>query len=175
MHDPTGKPAPAKRSDRTKVPDETPAAGFPLVGSDVLDVVGSRGVPKRNMHDIIHAPDDEIAEHALGPRQEASVSFRPDPEVGDAGADFAEEFGRSYLQSATTGEDVSEIEGADDLGPSDVGGLFAEVDAEGNTVDPSDVEETGGLLGGQRVDNPPTSEASRRRRRRALEPARRRR
>src|SRR5262245_56883369 len=44
---------------------------FPLVGSDVLDVIGSAGVPKREMHDVIHSPDDGIAEMPLGPQQGA--------------------------------------------------------------------------------------------------------
>jgi len=83
------KPPSVKKSNPAKGPDEPRAAGFPWVGSDVLDVIGSGGVPRRAMHDIIHAPDDEIAERALGPLEEASVSFRPDPEASDAGADFA--------------------------------------------------------------------------------------
>jgi hypothetical protein len=104
--------------------DHPPAASFPLVGSDVLDVVGSRGVPKREMHDIIHSPDDEIAEYPLGPMQEASVSFRPDPEIGDAAADLAEELGQSAMRSATTGEDVSELESAPEMAPTEIGGPF---------------------------------------------------
>ena len=64
---------------------------------------------------------------AFGPLEEASVSFRPDPEAGDAGAGLADELGRSFLESATTGEDMSELESADDLMPSEVGGPFIEV------------------------------------------------
>ncbi len=103
---------------------EPPPVSFPLVGSDVLDVVGSGGVMKREMHDVIHSPDDGIAEVALGPQQGASVSFRPDPEVGDAGADFAEEFGGNYLRSATTGEDVSELENPPEGDATEIGGPF---------------------------------------------------
>jgi hypothetical protein len=140
-HSDPPRPVPAK------VPDEPPAAGFPLVGSDVLDVIGSEGAARRDMHDIIHAPDDEIVEHHLGPLEEAKVSFRPDPEVGDAGADFAEDFGRSYLQSATGDVDMSELEGGDELDPSEVGGPFLVVDEKGNAADESYVEETGGPIG----------------------------
>jgi hypothetical protein len=67
---------------------------------------------------------------------------------------LAEEFGRSYLQSATTGEDMSEIENADDPDPSEVGGPFLELDAEGDAEDESYVEETGGPVGGEPVDIP---------------------
>ena len=107
-----------------RAPDEPPIASFPLVGSEVLDVIGSAGVPKREMHDVIHSPDDGIVEHHLGPLQEASVSFRPDPEVGDAGADLAEEFGQNYLRSATTGEDMSELENPTEMAAAEVGGPF---------------------------------------------------
>jgi hypothetical protein len=105
-------------------PNEPPPASFPFVGSDVLDVIGSKGVPKREMHDVIHSPGDGIAEVHLGPLEGASVSFRPDPEMGDAGADFAEEFGGNYLRSATTGEDVSELENPPELDPAEIGGPF---------------------------------------------------
>jgi hypothetical protein len=104
--------------------DEPSIASFPLVGSEVLDVIGSAGVPKRGMHDVIHSPDDGIAEHHLGPLQEASVSFRPDPEVGDAGADLAEELGQNYLRSVTTGEDMSELENPTEMDPTEIGGPF---------------------------------------------------
>jgi hypothetical protein len=113
--------------------DTPPSAGHPLVGSEVLDVIGSGGVPKRDMHDIIHAPDDEIVEVPLGPGQEAKVEFRPDPKVGDAGADMAEELGRSYLQSATSGEDMSEIENPPTMDVSEVGEPFLDL-PEGDAV-----------------------------------------
>ena len=76
-------------------PHQAEGASFPFVGSDVLDISGSGGAPRREMHDIIHSADDEIAEHHLGPLEEASVSFRPDPEAGDAGADLADELGEA--------------------------------------------------------------------------------
>ena len=113
-----GQTAPERR------PHDPPPVSFPLVGSDVLDVVGSRGVPKREMHDVIHSPDDGIAEVRLGPLQEASVSFHADPEIGDAGADLAQEFGENYLRSATTGEDMSELENPDEPDPNEFGGPF---------------------------------------------------
>src|SRR5258706_98261 len=84
-------------------------------------IIASKGVPKREMHDIIHSPDDGIAEQPVGPQQEPSVSFHADPEVGDAGADLAEEFGRNYLQSATTGQDMSELENPSETDPTEVG------------------------------------------------------
>jgi hypothetical protein len=120
---------------RAKVPNAPPPGSSPLVGSDVLDVIGSHGVPRRNMHDVIHTSDDEIVERPLGPLEAASVSFRPDPEAGDAGADLAEELGRSYLRSATTGEDISEIENADELDASEIGGPFLEIDTNAEQED----------------------------------------
>src|SRR5258708_39293278 len=113
---------PKRKRGSEKPPAGPPAASFPLAGSDVLDVIGSKGVPKREMHDIIHAPDDGIAEQPVGPQQEPSVSFHADPEVGDAGADLAEEFGRNYLQSATPGQDMSELENPSETDPTEVGG-----------------------------------------------------
>ena len=117
-------PAPV-HAPRSKKP---PAASFPLVGSEVLDVVGSEGAPRRNMHDVIRTSDDEGVARRLGPLEEANVSFRPDPDAADAGADFADELGRSYLRSATTGEDMSEIENADVLEASEIGGPCLEID-----------------------------------------------
>ena len=76
------------------------------------------------MHDVIHAPDDGIAEYHLGPQQEASVSFRPDPEVGDAAADLAEELGQNALRSATSGEDMSELEDQAETDAAEIDGPF---------------------------------------------------
>jgi len=135
-------------------PDETRAASFPLVGSEVLDVSGAAGARRRNMHDVIHSPDDEIAEQHRGPHEEAAVSFRSDPEAGDAGADLADQFGRSYLQSATTGEDISEIESADDLDTTEMGGPFIEIDIEGNAEQEEDEEETGATMNVNSLDIP---------------------
>ena len=62
----------------------------------------------RAMHDVLHTPDDERVVTRLGPAQEASVAFHTDRALGDAGAEFAEDFGRDFLMAATTGEDVGE-------------------------------------------------------------------
>ena len=121
VRDRTTEPA---RGRRAKASGEPPAATFPLVGSEVLDAIGSRGVSKRAMHDVIHAPDDGIAEYHLGPQQEASVSFRPDPAVGDAAADLAEELGQNSLRSATSGEDMSELEDRTDTDATEFGAPF---------------------------------------------------
>jgi hypothetical protein len=59
------------------------------------------------MHDVLHTPDDERVVTRLGPAQEASVAFHTDRALGDAGAEFAEDFGRDFLMAAT-GEDVGE-------------------------------------------------------------------
>jgi hypothetical protein len=147
-------PAPVKRA----VPDAPPAASFPMAGSEVLDVTGSEGAPRRDMHDVIRTPDDEAVARPLGPLEEANVSFRPDPAMGDAGADFADELGRSYLRAATTGEDISEIENADEMDPSEIGGPFLEVDTNASPDDTDDdsssIDDAGLRLIGGSIDIP---------------------
>jgi hypothetical protein len=101
--------------------------GFPFVGSEVLDAVGSNGQAGRAMHDVIHTPDDERVVTRLGPEQVASVAFHPDHALGDAGADFAEEFGRDFLMAATTGEDFGEIYAAGSTDSSDAAPILQEV------------------------------------------------
>jgi hypothetical protein len=83
--------------------------GSALTGSELLEAVGSNGTVGRAMHDVLYSPDDEKVLTRLGPEQEASVAFNPDEGLGDAGAEFAAEFGRDFLMAATAGEDLSEI------------------------------------------------------------------
>ena len=97
-----------RQVSREDVP-RTLRTGSPLAGSEVLEAVGSNGTVGRAMHDILYAPDDEKVVTRLGPEQAASVAFRPDEALGDAGAEFAAEFGRDFLMAATAGEDFSEI------------------------------------------------------------------
>lgn len=101
--------------------------GFPLVGSEVLEAVGSNGRIGRAMHDVIHTPDDEKVVNRLGPEQVARVAFRPDLGLGDAGAEFAEEFGREFLMAATSGEDIGEIESRTSSESSDSAPVLQEV------------------------------------------------
>ena len=98
--------------------------GSPLAGSEVLEAVGSNGTVGRAMHDVVYAPDDEKMMTRLGPEQEASVAFRPDEALGDAGAEFAAEFGRDFLMAATAGEDISEIYNATASETSDAGSAY---------------------------------------------------
>ncbi len=88
--------------------------GFPMVGSEVLEAIGSNGQVGRAMHDVIYTPDDEKVVTRLGPEQVASVAFNPDHALGDAGAEFAEDFGREFLMAATTGENIGERDSASD-------------------------------------------------------------
>ncbi|HMJ54149.1 MAG TPA: hypothetical protein VK540_18840 [Polyangiaceae bacterium] len=104
----------------------TLSTGFPFVGEEVLEAVGSNGTIGRAMHDVLYTPDDEKVVTRLGPEEEASVAFHSDPALGDAGAEFAETFGRDFLMAATMGEDIREIEGASTTDPSEVGGPFLE-------------------------------------------------
>jgi len=124
--------------DRSKNPNE-----------QVLDdATGSQGAARRNQDDVIRAADDVNVEQPLGPLEEASVSFRPDPAAGDAGADFADAFGRSYLRAATTGEDISEIVDEDEMEASEIG-LEIEIDAPDETDTDEDIDEDGlRLIGG---------------------------
>ena len=107
-------------------PRSAGGAGFPLVGSEVLEALRADGRIHRAMHDVIHAPDDDIVERHLRPKEEASVSFRPDHQLADAGAELAEDFGREFLMSATSGEDMSELTSNDETDPSEMGGPFIE-------------------------------------------------
>jgi hypothetical protein len=81
------------------------------------------------MHDVLHTPDDEKVVTRLGPEQEASVEFHTDGALGDAGAEFAEDFGRDFLTAATTGEDVGEIQASSTEG-SELGDHFLHVTDE---------------------------------------------
>jgi hypothetical protein len=112
-----------RQLDREDGP-RTLRTGFPMVGSEVLEAVGSNGTVGRAMHDVIHTPDDERMETRLGPEQVARVAFRPDEGLGDAGAEFAAEFGRDFVMAATSGEDFGEIYNSSETDPSEVGGPF---------------------------------------------------
>ena len=106
-----------------------------LVGSDVLDEVGTGGVAKRAMHDVVRTPDDEVVQrhyHHYRNEESATVSFHPDLELGDAAADLADEFGRAFLESATSVEDISgQEEVADDeMLDSEIGGPFIITETE---------------------------------------------
>jgi hypothetical protein len=118
----------------------------------------------------ISAADDVNVEHPLGPLEEASVSLRPDLASGDAGADFADELGRSYLRAATTGEDIGEIADEDGMDASEIGGPFLEIeiDAPDETDTDEDIDEDGlRLIGGavalapnERDEKTPATEGS---------------
>ena len=84
----------------------------------------------RAMHDVLRTPDDENVVTRLGPEQEASVAFHTDRALGDAGAEFAEDFGRDFLMAATTGEDVGEIQSASSADASVLGEPFLYVTDE---------------------------------------------
>jgi len=82
------------------------------------------------MHDVIHTPDDEKVITRLGPEEAASVAFHSDRALGDAGAEFAEDFGRDFLMAATSGEDIGEIESAAAAEASELGEPFLHVTDE---------------------------------------------
>jgi hypothetical protein len=63
----------------------------------------------------LHAPDDGIVELQLGAGEGATVSFHPDPALGDAGADLADDLGRFFLEGALTGGQGEEFEAEDEL------------------------------------------------------------
>ena len=104
--------------------------GLPLVGSEVLEAIGSNGTVGRAMHDVLYTPDDEKVVTRLGPEQEASVAFHADRELGDAGAEFAEDFGRDFLMAATSGEDIGEIESTSSESDAALGDPFLHVTDE---------------------------------------------
>ena len=82
------------------------------------------------MHDVLYTPDDEKMVTRLGPEQEASVEFHADRLLGDAGADFAEDFGRDFLTAVTTGEDIGEMESTSAADASEFGESFLHVTDE---------------------------------------------
>lgn len=104
----------------------SPEVDHLFAGASTLETEGSSGVMRRPMHDAARSPDDEVMQVPLGPGEEASVSFHPDPTVGDAGSDLAGDLGRSFLEGAVTGRDQGE-ESAD--GIFDVQDLLAEEEA----------------------------------------------
>jgi hypothetical protein len=75
----------------------------------------------------------------LGPEQGARVAFRPDEGLGDAGAEFAAEFGRDFVMAATTGEDFGEIYNASSTETSEAGGGFLQ--DMGMSIEMDDVTE----------------------------------
>jgi hypothetical protein len=104
-------PARAPSADRRESPiDLAPTTGHQLTGSEVLETSDAEGITRRAMHDVIHAPDDGRAQVLLAPGEEAAISFHRDPEAADAGADLAEDRGRSFLAGAVNGEDEGELE-----------------------------------------------------------------
>ena len=122
--------APASSRPRGPSRHRTFPTGAPLAGSEVLEAVGSNGTVGRAMHDVIHTPDDEKMATRLGPEQEASVKFHADRALGDAGAEFAEDFGRGFLMAATTGEDIDEIASETSADASVLGDNFLHVTDE---------------------------------------------
>jgi len=123
--DEAAPPRPREPNRRRSFP-----TGAPLAGSEVLEAVGSNGTVGRAMHDVLHTPDDERVVTRLGPEQEASVAFHADRALGDAGAEFAEDFGRDFLMAATTGEDIGEIESAESADASPLGETFLHITDE---------------------------------------------
>jgi hypothetical protein len=61
------------------------------------------------MHDVIHSPNDGIANMRMAPGQAAAVAFHPDTETGDTGAYLADRLGRFFLEGAVNGEDEDEL------------------------------------------------------------------
>jgi hypothetical protein len=139
---PAARPAAPNKKDGAAIKPTSPRrivpVGLPLVGSEVLEAIGSNAKVRRAMHDVIHTPDDEKMVTRLGPEQEASVAFHPDHLLGDAGAEFAEDFGRDFLLAATTGADIGELEGASTTEPSEVGGPFLQEAAVADALDDID-------------------------------------
>lgn len=89
-----------------------------LVGSEVLDALGSKGAPKRAMHQPLRASDDDVMERRIAPGENVSISFEVDPELGDAAAELADDLARSFIDAATgdmdVGEAIEETSGMDE-------------------------------------------------------------
>lgn len=76
------------------------------------------------MHDAIRTSDDEVRHRERARMQEASIEFRPDPEMGDAAADLADELGRHMLDAVTSGVDMSELVPPEQSFEEEVGGPY---------------------------------------------------
>lgn len=118
----------APKVERTELRPAHPRYGsaptHTLAGDEVIEELGTRGVPKRAMHEPLRAPDDEVLERRHANEEAGVASFRPDPELGDAAAELAEELGRSFVESATAVADVSELVVPEETAEEEVGGPF---------------------------------------------------
>lgn len=110
--------------DRKPAHPVHPSARTHQLVSEVMEEEGSLGVPKRPMHEMVRTSDDENRKRERGMTQEASIEFRPDPELGDAAADLAEELGRNMLGAATSGVDMSELVPPEESFQEEVGGPY---------------------------------------------------
>lgn len=120
LEDLEDSPARAARTSRSARKEAT----WHRLSSEVMEEEGSRGVPKRPMHDVILSTDDEHRKRERSRDQAASVSFRPDPELNDPAADLADVLGRDVLDAATSGVDMSELVPPVESWEEEVGGPF---------------------------------------------------
>lgn len=118
------RPAESAPPDRKPAHPVHPSAQTHQITSEILEEVGSLGVSKRPMHEAIRTSDDEVRKRERAAVQEASIEFRPDPELGDAAADLADELGRKMLDAATSGVDMSELVPPEMSFEEEVGGPF---------------------------------------------------
>ncbi|APR78136.1 Hypothetical protein A7982_03483 [Minicystis rosea] len=65
--------------------------------------------PPEEMDEATPTLDDEIRNYHHHPNDSGVVEFGFHPEAADAAADLAGDFGSSFLEGATRGEDISEV------------------------------------------------------------------
>ncbi len=129
-------------------------ASHQLAGSEVLAVRGAAGATRRAMHEAQRAIDDEVLPRAAR-RGRAATSFRPDPAASDAGADLADELGRSFLEGAVSGEDQGQLaQGREELGFTELSAMEEGSDLENEGAEPELDEDRSMPRGPRRVRRP---------------------
>jgi hypothetical protein len=66
--------------------------------------------PREDMDEMTPTLDDERRHYAHHPNDAGSVEFGFEPEAADAAADLAGDLGATFLEGATRGEDMSDVE-----------------------------------------------------------------
>lgn len=93
-----------------------PARGEPPVPltDDLEELVApplaAKTHPREDMDEVKPSLDDESRRHRHHPNDAGTTRFSVDPEAADAAADLAGDLGSSFLEGATRGEDLSEVE-----------------------------------------------------------------
>jgi hypothetical protein len=103
--------------------------------------------PPAEMGDAIPTLDDAVRAYHHHPNDAGATEFGFDPDAADAAADLAGDLGTTFLEGATSGDDMSDIAAMhDDRDDSDVPFLLEDEDEEfaspGRAAEPASPEPT---------------------------------